>query len=214
MHYRGCLKLYAVGHRVSPNSDSHGFPDAGICHNWFIERAIVTAKTDVTVGHCSLNFICRESLKPSISRDSGLTVEIRQKNSAIWIKIITTLFVIFLFYWQDFTILYNEALNNEIVTHIISVPFIMVASLYRLRKRVKSSILIEEKKRDNEIKYLIGFILCFSAYLIKIYGSYTFYSLEYHVLSLPVFISGIILILFNYNTLNNLRFPTLFTLFL
>ena len=138
------------------------------------------------------------------------------KNKVIWVKALVTLFVIIQFYWQDFTILFHEAIYNDITTHIIAIPFILAIIIYRLRNRILTSINFKLKREENItiIEKIIGVSLCLSAYMIKLYGSYTFQPLEYHVLSLPLFISGITLILFSFQTLRELIFPILFTLFL
>jgi exosortase len=50
--------------------------------------------------------------------------------------------------------------------------------------------------------------------LIKWYGSYSFQPLEYHIASLPIFVAGLILIIFNSQTLRVLLFPIAFLTFL
>ena len=64
------------------------------------------------------------------------------------------------------------------------------------------------------IKDIIGIILCAIAYAVKWYGSYTFLPVEYHILSLPLFISGLTIIIFNFQTLRVLIFPIAFLIFL
>jgi len=138
------------------------------------------------------------------------------RNWALWIKISVPLIAILMFYWQDFVLLFNEAINNDITTHILSIPIILIVILYRIRHRVLASMMVQLSSNDDSlpIKYLTGILLCLLAYIIKLYGSYTFQPLEYHIISLPIFISGILLLLFNYQTLKVLAFPILFTLFL
>ena len=46
------------------------------------------------------------------------------------------------------------------------------------------------------------------------YGSTTFYPLDYHMFSLPVFTAGVVLVIFNAETLRVLAFPIAFLLFL
>jgi exosortase/archaeosortase family protein len=68
--------------------------------------------------------------------------------------------------------------------------------------------------KTKYIDELIGVSLCLVAFLLYWYGTYTFYPLEYHLLSLPIFVMGITLILFNLKALVTLIFPILFLLFL
>jgi exosortase len=125
--------------------------------------------------------------------------------------------VILVIYGRDLEILANEALQNEVLSHIIMIPFFVGFLVYLKRDMVKASLALEKYQRQTKAKYvdeLIGVSLCLVAFLIYWYGSYTFYPLEYHLLSLPILIMGITLILFNLKTLIILIFPILFILFL
>jgi len=125
--------------------------------------------------------------------------------------------MILIVYWQDLSLLINEALYSESVTHIILVPVLVSYIVYRKRNVIKATFALEklrQRSRDPFLIEVIGLSLCLSALLIYWYGSYTFSPLEYHLLSLPLFVAGIVLILFNLKTLTVLIFPILFLLFL
>jgi exosortase len=124
---------------------------------------------------------------------------------------------ILIVYWQDLSILANEALQSEAVSQIILIPFLISYLIYRKRELVKASL--ASGKREGKTKLfsfgdVIGVALCLSALLFYWYGSYTFYALEYHIISLPLFAIGAILILSDVKTLKALIFPILFLLFL
>ena len=61
---------------------------------------------------------------------------------------------------------------------------------------------------------IVGVLLCATAVLAYWFGSYTFTPIEYHMLALPVLTAGLILILFNGQTLKQLAFPIAFLFFL
>jgi exosortase len=125
--------------------------------------------------------------------------------------------VILIIYGRDLEILANEALQNEALSHILMIPFFVGFLIYLKKDMVKASLALEKYQKQTKAKYvdeLIGVSLCLVAFLIHWYGSYTFYPLEYHLLSLPILIMGITLILFNLKTLIILIFPILFILFL
>jgi exosortase len=127
------------------------------------------------------------------------------------------IFLIFLVYWRDLEILTNEALNAEALTHIFLIPFFVVFLLYQKKDLFKASLALEKLQKQSKIRHvdeLVGLSLCLFAFLLYWYGSYTFYPLEYHLLSLPIFIIGVMLILFNLKTLKALIFPILFLSFL
>jgi exosortase len=120
-------------------------------------------------------------------------------------------------YWQDLSIIANEALQSEAASHIILIPFLVSYMICRKKELVKASLASEKLKgKTNLFSFsdVIGVAVCLSAFLFYWYGSYTFYALEYHIMSLPLFLVGAILILSNTKTLKALIFPILFLLFL
>lgn len=120
-------------------------------------------------------------------------------------------------YGHDLGILLNEALQNDALSYVLLVPFLFGIILYMKRKVVKASLAIEKYNQENKTRYLdalVGVILCLIAFLMYWYSSYTFYPLEYHILSLPIFVMGITLVLFNMKVLIALFLPILFLVFL
>ena len=140
------------------------------------------------------------------------------KTSSLAILSVPIIVVILLVvYWQDLSVLANEALQNEAVSHLILVPFLVSYLLYRKRDTVEASISLENLQSRlgfPSLNEIIGSALCLSAFLLYWYGSFTFYPLEYHIASLIIFISGTTLILFNTKTLTAIIFPILFLIFL
>lgn len=125
--------------------------------------------------------------------------------------------IILVVYREDLTIVANEALQSEAVSHVILVPLVISYLLYRKREIIKASAALErtrETKKVVSLKDLFGICTCILALLLYWYGSYTFYALEYHLISLPIFVMGTTLILFNLKMLIALIFPILFLLFL
>jgi exosortase len=119
-------------------------------------------------------------------------------------------------YGNDFAILANEAVQNEALSHILLMPFFIGFLLYLKKDAVKASIALDGRGRKTSTKYvneLLGVVLCLVAFLVYWYGSQTFYPLEYHIVSLPVFVAGVTLILLNPRALRALIFPILFLLF-
>jgi len=116
-------------------------------------------------------------------------------------------------YRRDLLILFNEGLENESVSHVLLVPFLVGILVYEKRDLVKASLAI----RARETKYadaIIGACFCLIALLVYWFGSYTFYPLEYHLLTLPIFVMGVCLIIFNFKSMLALISPILFLFFL
>jgi exosortase len=141
-----------------------------------------------------------------------------QGRTALGIKILVALMAPAILYWQDLILVANEALNSDIATHILVIPFLLTYIIYRIRKTVAASasqqLTSSTLNRSLPIKEITGTLMCVLAYLIKWFGSYTFQPLEIHVASLPLFVAGIVLIVFNTQTLRTLLFPIAFLIFL
>lgn len=141
-----------------------------------------------------------------------------QTNNTIIIKSLLIIILPVILYYQDLTFLLNEAINSEVFTHVLAIPFMLIYILYRLRKVISASTTWNSGFSITlgtiPIKDIIGIILCTIAYAVKWYGSYTFLPVEYHIISLPLFISGLTIIIFNFETLRVLIFPIAFLIFL
>ena len=138
-------------------------------------------------------------------------------NSLSILSIFMTVIIILVVYRQDLSVLANEALQNEAMSHLIVIPFLISYLLYQKRDMVKASLSIEKlqgRLSFVSLNEIIGAALCLSAFLLYWYGSFTFYPLEHHIASLIIFISGMTLILFNTKTLTAIIFPILFLIFL
>lgn len=125
--------------------------------------------------------------------------------------------LIFIVYGNDLEILANEALQNEALNYILLMPFFAGFLFYIRRDAVKAALALEKCRKKTTTRHLdeiVGVALCLIAFLTYWYGSYTFYPLEYHILSLPIFIAGVTLILFNLKALIALILPILFLAFL
>jgi exosortase len=124
--------------------------------------------------------------------------------------------VILTVYAQDLEILVNEALQDEAFTYIFLVPFFAGILFYLKKDMVKASLDLEKCGKKTRSKYLdelVGVVLCLIAFLVYWYGSYTFYPLEYHIFSLPIFILGVTVILFDLKVMLVLLLPILFLFF-
>jgi exosortase len=143
-------------------------------------------------------------------------MDIQNKN-AFLLKISPILLAPAILYWQDLALVANEALNSDLATHILAIPFLLAYILYRKRRIITASISnILKFTRNSQLppEEISGVLLCLLAYIIKWFGSYTFQPLEYHLTSLPIFTAGLILIVFNAQTLRTVLFPLAFLAFL
>jgi len=133
------------------------------------------------------------------------------------VPILLIVLTVLILYWQDLSILANEALQSEATNHIILVPILVSILIYQKREFSRASVGLEKLKRKSSLVSfgeMTGIAVCLSAFSLYWYGSYTFYPIEFHVASLILFVTGITLTLFNVKTLIALIFPILFLIFL
>lgn len=138
-------------------------------------------------------------------------------NFLIALKALAVAIALIALYFQDLNIVFNDALNNEVTSYIIIIPFLLAYLIYRKRKMLRAAISTKtqnQPKNTQHLPTLAGALLCIIAILLYWSGSYTFTPLEYHMLTLPLFAAGLTLALFNLQTLRQALFPIVFLLFL
>jgi exosortase len=137
-------------------------------------------------------------------------------NVATVLKVSTVVAVTLAFYLQDMTVLFANALQDEASIYILAIPVLFAYLLYRKRRMLRASVGFQRgpTRISRRLTEISGLLLCATAVVLYWFGSYTFTPLEYHVLTLPVFVAGLVLVLFNVQTLRQLAFPVVFLFFL
>lgn len=119
-----------------------------------------------------------------------------------------------IFFKNELNIILNEALNYESSNYIILIPFMMLYLIYQKR----SVLIISSFDRENNDmitnKDIIGIFFILTSIILKLNMFNSFNQLKYSLSLLPIFLIGIILILFNYHFLRILIFPILLLIFL
>jgi len=133
-------------------------------------------------------------------------IQFIQNNYVTLIKTAIIIFAVALVYNQDISLLINEATADPQTSYILLIPILTAYLIYRKRK-ILTAVTTIPPQTQNEVTGIAISALALTIYLA---GSYTFYSLEYHILSIPIFLFGCILFLFNLETLKALAFPTTF----
>ncbi len=147
----------------------------------------------------------------------GMALALNQHRLAVAIKFSVIVIGIIAFYLQDLTLVFSNALSDESTYHILAIPFLFGYLLYRKRAMISASFSRQNRNKSfvsKNFTLLTGILLFATAVLVYWFGSYTFTPLEYHMLTLPILTSGLILLLFNGQTLKQLAFPIVFLFFL
>jgi len=144
-------------------------------------------------------------------------IRLTRSTIALTIKATALILTALAIYYQDLIIIVNDALQNELTSYILVIPFLLIYLMYRKRKMLRAVIPFETSytiKKPTHINEIAGALLCLLAFLLYWHGSYTFTPLEYHMISLSFFVAGLILIIFNTKTLRVAAFLIVFLLFL
>jgi exosortase/archaeosortase family protein len=134
---------------------------------------------------------------------------------SICIKASVVIATTLIFFYNDLSLILANALNDETSLYVLAVPVLFGYLLYRKRKMVRAVISANStSKFKKPLTTIVGLLLLAIAIVLYWYGSYTFTPLEYHMVTIPLFVAGLVLFLFNYETLRQLAFPIAFLIFL
>jgi exosortase len=150
------------------------------------------------------------------SRFSGFNVPTRS-TAALTLKVMMVIAPIIALYYQDLSMVFNDAIINEATSYILIIPVIFGYLIYRKRKMLRAVVSDGTENPPKNTRYysvLSGLMLFLLAIIVYWYGSYTFTPIEYHLFTLPIFTAGLTLILFNPQTLRQALFPIIFLIFL
>jgi len=148
------------------------------------------------------------------SRSASKQIAMRLSSSlSLWLGVATLVVGTIAFYSQDLTLIFTNAINDEATSYLLIIPLVIAYLVYRKRKMLIASI-AEAQPNKNRLATVSGILLCATAVLLYWYGSTTFTPLDYHMLTMPIFVTGLVLLLFNPQTLRQAAFPTLFLFFL
>ncbi len=157
-------------------------------------------------------------MQPKHSSPQGIALLLNQPRLAVAIKFAVITATVVAFYLQDLNLVFRNAISDESTYHILAIPFLFGYLLYRKRKMVSATLNSGTQTVSSVLAknftVIVGILLCATAVLAYWFGSYTFTPIEYHMFTLPVLTSGLILILFNIQTLKQLAFPVAFLFFL
>ena len=140
-----------------------------------------------------------------------MNVDIRavmHDNSTLIVKSAVLIAAVMVIYGSDLSVVFGKALTfsaGNITNYVLVIPILILFVLHRKRKVLLTVATWDNRAwRSLRIDDVLGAALCAVAVIVYVIGSTTLYSLEYHMFSLPVFVAGATMLLFNIATFRHL----------
>lgn len=124
------------------------------------------------------------------------------------IKFCAWLIIPIVTYFQDFSQVFSLSLSDSEAQYVLIVPFAVAYFFYRRRRAFAVS------KPNNRLHDFLGIALVILSLYIYITGSYSFYALQLHLVSLPIFVAGLTILIFGADVLKLLAFPVALLVFM
>ena len=124
-----------------------------------------------------------------------------------------------LVYYSDLALIFGNALEfttGNISNYVITIPFLSAIIIYRKRNILKAAATLSKGSNSSRIRLddVLGITLCAIAIIFYIASTSTLYSLEFHILSMPIFLAGSTMLVFNLATLRHSLIAILLTFYL
>ena len=129
-------------------------------------------------------------------------------NVTLIVKSAVLIAAVMVIYGSDLSVVFGKALTfsaGNITNYVLVIPILILFVLHRKRKVLLTVATWDNRAwRSLRIDDVLGAALCAVAVIVYVIGSTTLYSLEYHMFSLPVFVAGATMLLFNIATFRHL----------
>lgn len=132
------------------------------------------------------------------------------KKSINYVKLLSIVCLIGVLYNNDLFLFSDDVLVNSKLIYTFVLIFFVSCVVYRKRRMLKIVASLPADRAET----LLGLLLCCFSLTLYLVGSYTLQPITSHLLSLPVFVVGIILFMFNFRTLKTLLLPVLLVVLL
>jgi exosortase/archaeosortase family protein len=122
-------------------------------------------------------------------------------------------------YYSDMGVIFGNALEfttGNISNYVITIPFLSAFIIYRKRNILRATATLGKGSSFGRVRFddVLGVTLCAVAVIIYLAGSATLYALEYHILTMPIFLAGSTILVFNFATFRHAFVAIMLTLYL
>jgi exosortase/archaeosortase family protein len=125
------------------------------------------------------------------------------------IRISIIAIVAIVIFYQDIYIIGSDALASSYYNYVLVIPFLSAYLIYRKRNLLAAVMPLRDDNERSKVNLAAGVSALVAALITYLYGSGTTYALDYHLLSILVFVGSSILLLFNRKSLWLLTPPLL-----
>lgn len=141
------------------------------------------------------------------------------ENKILLSKAAVVIFSVCLIYYSDLSIIFSRALEfstGNISNYVITIPFLSAFIIYRKRNILRGVASFGNGNSSSRVRLddVVGITLCSIAVILYIAGSATLYATEYHVLSMPIFLAGSTILVFNITTFRHAVVAIMLTFYL
>jgi len=137
------------------------------------------------------------------------TVILSVKNAALPIKILIIAISSIAIFFQDLVVIGRDAFASDYFNYILIVPFFSLYLVYRKRRVLSAVIGFNDEKLAGLSNLIIGSCALVISLVLYLYGAYTTFPLDYHLIALQIFLGASTLMLFNKQALKYLIPPIL-----
>lgn len=132
-------------------------------------------------------------------------------NGSLIFKLAVIIVATLLIFYQDLYLIGEDALGSQYFNYVLIIPFLSGFLVYRKRRILYAYMM--QRSRDNQpyTDQIVGACSIVASLIVYLYGSNTSYPLDFHLVAFQIFLSALILMLFNRQTLRVLLFPILLT---
>jgi len=116
-------------------------------------------------------------------------------------------------FWYDLLVVFNAGLVDEGYSQVVLLPFIVGYLVYSKRHFLRAIGNLPDRRRFGDIWTVLGGSIMLAAFVGCYYATGTTFVLEWRLLMLPVFVTGMVLAIFGYRFWRQIAVPILFLVF-
>ncbi len=147
--------------------------------------------------------------KMATMKNSGVQALSLFNDMIVPIKITVIVLSTLIIFFQDIYVIGSDALASDYFNYVLIIPLLSLYLVYR-KRQVLSALLphIDDEGRGY-LNYILGASGLAVSLIVYLYGAYTSFPLDYHLIALQIYLLSGILLLFNRQVLKIVAFPIL-----